>query len=140
MDETRELARLAARVTSSHPQSVMDAMAVAECVFLNRNRTDGRDSLAEVKETIRKRIASEFGYDLSQTLEEMRMELSSDNEDPGKAAQAISTLHNSVQRAITIFLESGSLEDCVRNAIYIGGNSSTIANIACSIFAANKDC
>ncbi len=140
LDETRELARLAARVTNNHPESVREAMAVAECVFLNRNRTDYRSSLAEVKEAIRKRIAGEYGYDLSQTLEEMRMDLSSDSRSPARTTQAISTFHISVQRAITVFLKSGSLEDCVRNAIYIGGTPGTIAAIACSIFAACKDC
>ena len=31
------------------------------------------------------------------------------------------------------------MEDCVRNAVSIGGDSDTIAAIACSIFAANKE-
>ena len=45
----------------------------------------------------------------------------------------------SVPEAIIAFLESDSLEDCVRNAISIGGDSDTIAAIACSIFAANPE-
>ena len=39
--------------------------------------------------------------------------------------------------AIIAYLESDSLEDCVRNAVSLGGDSDTIAAIACSIFAAN---
>ena len=45
----------------------------------------------------------------------------------------------SVPEAIIAFLESESLEDCARNAVSIGGDSDTIAAIACSIFAANKE-
>ena len=41
----------------------------------------------------------------------------------------------SVPEAIIAFLESDSLEDCARNAISIGGDSDTIAAIACSIYA-----
>lgn len=46
----------------------------------------------------------------------------------------------SVPEAIIAYLESESIEDCVRNAISIGGDSDTIAAIACSIFMAGVDC
>jgi uncharacterized protein (DUF1810 family) len=45
----------------------------------------------------------------------------------------------SVPEAIIAFLESNSLEDCVRNAVSIGGDSDTIAAIACSIYAAKNN-
>ena len=45
----------------------------------------------------------------------------------------------SVPEAIIAYLESDTLEDCVRGAISIGGDSDTIAAIACGIHAAHHD-
>ena len=138
LDETRELARMVAEVTRNHPEGGRSAMAVAECVFLNRNRTTHNMSLADVKDFIRQRMSDKYGYMVSKTLEELRQDQASDA-DAEDITKAIDANYNSVQRAINIFLESESLEDCVRNAAAIGGNPASIAAIACSIFAANKE-
>ena len=84
--------------------------------------------LDEVKECIKREIPERYGYDLSRTLDEIRPVYRFDVSCQG-----------SVPEAIIAFLESESLEDCVRNAISIGGDSDTIAAIACSIFAASPD-
>ena len=43
------------------------------------------------------------------------------------------TCQGSVPQAIEAFLEANSFEDCIRNAISIGGDSDTIAAMAGSI-------
>ena len=103
-------------------------MAVAHCIFLNKNRDNGSMDLDDVKECIKREIPERYGYDLSRTLDEIR---------PGYRFDV--SCQGSVPEAIIAFLESESLEDCVRNAISIGGDSDTIAAIACSIFAASPD-
>lgn len=129
LDEACELAELSARVTHNHPEGIKGAMAVAECVFLNKNRQGGQLDFDVVKECIRKEIQAKYGYDLNRTLDEIRPDYTFDVSCQG-----------SVPEAIIAFLESDSLEDCVRNAISIGGDSDTIAAIACSIFAAHPSC
>ena len=64
-------------------------------------------------------IASEYGYDLTQTVDEIR---------PGYFFDV--TCQGSVPQAITCALESVSYEDAVRNAISLGGDSDTLAAIA----------
>ena len=81
------------------------------------------------KELTTDKIESQFGYDLSRTLDEIRPTYQFDVSCKG-----------SVPEAIIAYLESESIEDCVRNAISIGGDSDTIAAIACSIFMAREDC
>ena len=165
LDETRELARMVAEVTHNHPEGVRSAMAVAECVFLNRNRSAHNMPLPDVnlfvkpdeqsdacitsamarkgrmksKDFIRQRMTSKYGYTVSKTLEKLRRDQAPDCDGPEDITKAIYANYNSVQRAINVFLESESMEDCIRNAAAIGGNPTSIATIACSIFAANKE-
>ena len=120
-DAAEELARITASVTHNHPEGVKGALAVAECVFIRREATD----LETAKREIQRTIPMKYGYNLGRTLDEIRPSYSFDVSCQG-----------SVPEAIIAFLESISLEDCVRNAISIGGDSDTIAAIACSIYAA----
>lgn len=120
LEEALELARITAAVTHNHPEGVKGALAVAECVYICREAVDIEAAKREIKET----IPMEYGYDLSRTLDEIRPNYKFDVSCQG-----------SVPEAIIAFLESNSLEDCVRNAISIGGDSDTIAAIACSIYA-----
>lgn len=120
-DAAEELARITASVTHNHPEGVKGALAVAECVFIRREATD----LETAKREIQRTIPMKYGYNLGRTLDEIRPSYSFDVSCQG-----------SVPEAIIAFLESISLEDCVRNAISVGGDSDTIAAIACSIYAA----
>lgn len=120
LEETLELAEITANVTHNHPEGVKGAKAVAECVFICKEA----ESLEAAKEEIRRRIPEKYGYDLSRTLNEIRPEYEFDVSCQG-----------SVPEAIIAFLECSSLEDCARNAVSIGGDSDTIAAIACSIYA-----
>ena len=71
---------------------------------------------------IRQVIATEYGYDLTQTVDEIRPDYYFDV-----------TCQGSVPQAITCALESVSFEDAVRNAISLGGDADTLAAIAGSI-------
>ena len=120
LEEVLELARITANVTHNHPEGVKGALAVAECVYICREAVDIEAAKREIRET----IPVKYGYDLNRTLDEIRPDYRFDVSCRG-----------SVPEAIIAFLESNSLEDCVRNAISIGGDSDTIAAMACSIFA-----
>ena len=125
--EVLRLARITANVTHNHPEGIKGAEAVALAVFLNKRNT--AKSLESRKEITKGRIESQFGYNLSRTLDEIRPTYQFDVSCKG-----------SVPEAIIAYLESVSIEDCVRNAISIGGDSDTIAAIACSIFMVGVDC
>ena len=120
LEEALELAKITASITHNHPEGVKGALAAAECVFIRRETTE----LDAAKNKIRHIIPMKYGYNLNRTLDEIRPTYSFDVSCQG-----------SVPEAIIAFLESTSLEDCVRNAISIGGDSDTIAAIACSIYA-----
>lgn len=121
LEEALEVARITANVTHNHPEGIKGALAVAECVFICREARDIESAKDEIKEA----IPTKYGYDLKRTLDEIRPDYKFDVSCQG-----------SVPEAIIAFLESTSLEDCVRNAVSIGGDSDTIAAIACSIYAA----
>jgi len=123
LEEALELANTTAKVTHNHPEGVKGALVVAECVFICREATD----VDEAKRRIRDSIPRKYGYNLERTLDDIRPDYKFDVSCQG-----------SVPEAIIAFLESTSLEDCVRNAVSIGGDSDTIAAIACSIYAAKN--
>ena len=111
---TRTVARLTAEVTHNHPEGIKGAESVASAIYLART--------GESKDTIKKYIEDEFGYDLSHTLDEIR---------PGYRMDV--TCQGSVPEAVIAFLESVDFEDAVRNAVSLGGDTDTIACIAGSI-------
>ena len=124
LEEALELARKTANVTHNHPEGIKGALSVAECVFICKEAKD----IETAKEEIRRTIPQKYGYDLDRTLDEIR---------PGYKFDV--SCQGSVPEAIIAFLESTLLEDCVRSAVSIGGDSDTIAAIACSVYAANKE-
>lgn len=65
-----------------------------------------------------------FGYDLSRTIEEIRLSYKFDVSCQG-----------SVPEAIIAFLEGNSFEEVLRLAISLGGDSDTLACMACGIAA-----
>jgi ADP-ribosylglycohydrolase len=104
-------AEQSAIISHDHPEGVKGAQATALAVFLAR-RGDG-------KEVIRTEIADRFGYDLSQTVDEIR-----------PAYRFDVSCQGTVPAALIAFLDSDSYEDAVRNAISLGGDSDTLACIA----------
>ena len=112
--DTRECARMTARPTHNHPEGVKGAMAVASAIFLART---GRS-----KEDIKNYIESEFDYNLSRSLDDIRKNYYFDE-----------TCQGSVPESIIAFLESENFEDAIRNAVSLGGDTDTQAAIAGSI-------
>ena len=110
LEETQAMAALAAGVTHDHPEGIKGAVSAAAAIFLARTG-HGR---AEIKEYVERK----FGYDLSQTLDEIR---------PGY--QFSERCQDTVPQAMIAFLESIDFEDAIRNAISLGGDSDTLAAI-----------
>ncbi len=103
-------AKRSAEVTHNHPEGIKGAQATAVAIFMARK--------GQSKEQIKAAIAKSFGYDLSQTLDEIRPTYVFDVSCQG-----------TVPQAITAFLESTDFEDAIRNAISLGGDSDTLACI-----------
>ena len=129
----RERAKLSAEVTHSHPEGIKGALAVTDAIFMCRFYAGGygddmgnpikeRLNLEQYKIQIREHIESEYGYDLSRSLDEIR---------PTYRFNEI--CQDTVPQAITAFLESKDFEDAIRNAISLGGDSDTLAAITGSI-------
>jgi ADP-ribosylglycohydrolase len=109
-DVLREAAR-SAGFSHSHPEGIKGAQATALAILLARKKSD--------KTRIKEEIASRFGYDLDRTLDEIRPYYRHDE-----------SCQRTVPEAILSFLESTSYEDCVRNAVSLGGDADTLACIA----------
>ena len=114
LESVRRIARLTAEVTHNHTEGIRGAEAVAAAIFLARTGSS--------KEEIKAFTEKEFGYELSRTCDEIRPHYHMDE-----------TCQGSVPEAIIAFLESTDLEDAIRNAVSLGGDSDTIAAIAGSI-------
>jgi ADP-ribosylglycohydrolase len=111
LDEVEAEAKRSAEVTHNHPEGVKGAQATAAAVFLARLGYD--------KPAIKDHIEYEYGYNLSQRLDDIRANYFFDVSCQG-----------SVPQSIVAFLESTDYEDAVRNAISLGGDADTMAAIA----------
>jgi ADP-ribosylglycohydrolase len=111
LDEVLYEAERSAAVTHNHPEGIKGAQAVAVAIFLARTGK-GKKEIAEY-------IEGQFGYNLQQTLNEIR---------PGYHFDE--TCQGSVPQAIIAFLESADYEDALRKAISLGGDSDTLACMA----------
>lgn len=120
--ETLEAAKVSAECTHNHPEGIKGAQAVALCIFFARQ---GKTS-SEIKD----RVQSDFGYDLSLSVNEIRPRYSWEGLD---GIWGGGTCQGSVPQAITCALDATDFEDAVRNAISIGGDSDTIGCITGSI-------
>jgi ADP-ribosylglycohydrolase len=111
LEEVLAEAKASAAITHNHPEGIKGAQATAAAIFLART---GRD-----KAGIRSYIENEFGYNLSETLDDIR---------PGYSFDV--TCQGSVPQSIIAFLESEDYEDAVRKAVSLGGDADTMACIA----------
>ena len=98
-------------ITHNHPEGIKGALATTHAIWLAYQGEKAAD--------IRQAIAAEYGYDLTQTVDDIRPGYSFDE-----------TCQSTVPQAITCALESESFEDAVRNAVSLGGDSDTLAAIA----------
>lgn len=104
-------AKKSAEVTHNHPEGIKGAQATATAIFLARTGHD--------KKSIKSYIENTFGYNLSQSLAEIR-----------KTYYFDVSCQGSVPQSIIAFLESENFEDAIRNAVSLGGDSDTMACIA----------
>ncbi|MDX2036952.1 MAG: ADP-ribosylglycohydrolase family protein [Isosphaeraceae bacterium] len=111
LEQVMAEAKASAEVTHDHPEGIRGAQAAASAIFLARS--------GYAKVDIRAHLEREFGYDLSQRLDDIREWYEFDVSCQG-----------SVPQAIIAFLESDGYEDAVRNAISLGGDADTMACIA----------
>jgi ADP-ribosylglycohydrolase len=110
LDEVLKEAQKSAEPTHNHPEGIKGAQATASSIFLARG--------GATKEEIKTYVESSFGYNLNESLDQIRIYYRHDETCPG-----------SVPQAIRAFLESNDYEDAIRKAISIGGDSDTIACI-----------
>ncbi len=114
MAEVLDVAKQTAEVTHNHPEGIKGAQATAAAIFLAR---EGRD-----KPYIKDFVESNFSYDLSRSLEEIRPTYSF-----SESCQA------TVPESIIAFLASTDFEDAIRNTISLGGDTDTMGAITGSI-------
>lgn len=113
-DEVLNAAKHSAECTHNHPEGIKGAQATAICIFMARQ--------GATKEEIHRAIAEDFKYNLAFTCEGIR-----DSYKWGATCQ------DTVPQAIVAFLDGTDFEDCIRNAVSIGGDSDTLACITGSI-------
>ncbi|MBQ1482416.1 MAG: ADP-ribosylglycohydrolase family protein [Erysipelotrichaceae bacterium] len=113
LEQCLHLAKVCAAVTHDHKEGIKGAQAISACIYLARTGKS-KDEIADY-------VKKQF-YDLDFTLDEIRETYRFDE-----------TCQGSVPQAIEAFLESEGFEDCIRNAVSIGGDSDTIAAMAGSI-------
>lgn len=114
MERTREVARWTSEITHNHPEGIKGAESTAAAIFLARNGA----SLKEISNYIEK----EFGYDLSRSLDEIRPNY-----------HHVEDCMKTMPEAFECFIESESYESCLRNVMYIGGDTDTLCAIAGAI-------
>ena len=110
IEEVLTQAARTAAITHDHEEGIRGAQATAAAVFHARTYRD--------KNKLRDFITSEFGYNLSARLDEIRPRYS-----------FTETCYGTVPPALIAFLESTSYEDAIRNAISLGGDADTLACI-----------
>lgn len=115
-EKTLELAKLSTLPTHSHPEGIKGAQAIADCIWTANNNSDAKSEVLKV--------ALDYypEFDFNTPISELRKDYTFD-----------CTCQGSVPQAIKCYLESNSYEDCIRKAIWLGGDTDTIAAMAGSI-------
>jgi ADP-ribosylglycohydrolase len=114
LDEVLTEAKKSAEVSHNHPEGIKGAQAVASAIWMAKHEN--------TKIHIRDYLEVTFGYTLGEPLEEIRKHYSFDVSAQG-----------SVPQATMAFLASSSVEDAIRKAVSLGGDSDTQACIAGAI-------
>lgn len=114
LTDTLRVARLSAAVSHNHPEGIKGAEATAAAIFLARKGAD--------KDEIKSYISETFGYDFSQTCNEIR-----------HSYRKVQSCMKTVPEAMTAFFETEDFEACIRTAVSLGGDCDTLAAIAGSI-------
>lgn len=113
LNDINKYAEITASVSHNHPEGIKGACAIASAICLARENKS--------KEEIKKYIEDKFEYSF-EAISEIRKWHTFDE-----------TCQVTVPIAIQAFLEGKDFEDVLINAIYAGGDTDTIACMACSI-------
>ncbi len=114
-DEVKVLSKTISEITHNHPEGIKGAEAIAISIYLALNSAS--------KEEIKNRMVEEyypciFNLNFGSLLNNYKFS---------------SKCEDTVPIAIYCFLISNSLEDAIRNAVAIGGDTDTIASMTASI-------
>lgn len=120
LDETLEIAKQSAMNSHAHTEGIKGAQATAACIWMARHGKNKN----EIKEYVEKK----FDYDLSRDLSDIK-----------KTYTFSSWCQTSVPESIICFLQSDSYEETVRNAVYLNGDTDTMAAISGAIALAYYD-
>ena len=101
LKETLHFAEQSAIVTHNHPEGIKGAQAVAAAIFWARTGME--------KAQIKENITRQFGYDLSQSCDQIRPHYHFNE-----------SCQETVPQAITAFLESDDFEHAIRLAVSLG--------------------
>jgi ADP-ribosylglycohydrolase len=121
LDEVLWRARLSAEVTHDHLEGIKGAQAIAAAIFLAR--------AGKSKEEIEVYLTATFGYRFDEPLDAIR-----------ERGEFHVSCQKTVPHAVTAFLDSDGFEDAIRKAIWVGGDSDTIACMAGGIAQAHYGC
>ena len=116
LTDAKRIAKLTAEVTHNHPEGIKGAQAVAAAVFLARRRHLPQSRI------LLHILTNYYPNYIPRPLDEVRPQYEFDE-----------TCQGSVPEAILAFVEAKSFEDALRNAVSIGGDSDTIADISGAI-------
>lgn len=111
LERTLEVAGWTAEVSHNHPEGIKGAQCTAAVIYLARIGTP--------KEKIKEYVINVFGYDLHESLDELRSRHHHDE-----------SCMDSLPKALVSFFEGNSYEDVVRNAVSLGGDTDTLGAIA----------
>jgi ADP-ribosylglycohydrolase len=110
-EEVLKEAKKSAEITHNHIEGIKGAEATTLAIFMARK--------GKSKEEIREVISDRFEYNLSREVNEIR-----------RNYRFEVSCQKSVPESIICFLDSDSFEDCIRNAISLGGDADTMGAIA----------
>ena len=132
LDEAIGLARESALPSHNTPGAIAGAQALAAAIYLARTGSS--------KEDIKRYIEKTFGYNLSRTYNEVREDvqkwLAIRRTDKEASRKRLLSAEATVQDALTAFLEGEDYESTVRLAVWMGGDSDTVACMAGAVASA----
>ena len=117
LQEALDLARQTAEVSHNSDEGIRGAQAVAAGIYLART--------GHPKEEVGKWVAENLGYDFSTPVDVIR-----------RTADHSYNCDVSIPQAFCCWLQSGTYEECVRNAVSLATDADTIAAIAGGLAAA----
>lgn len=132
LEETISLAKESALPSHNTPGAIAGAQALAAAIYLARTGSP--------KNEIRNFIEQTFGYNLSRTYNEVRAEvqrwLAVRRTDKEASRKRLLSAEATVQDALAAFLAGEDYENTIRLAVWMGGDSDTVACMAGAVASA----